>query len=144
MPSTSPGESYTIAIVTTTANSQEILALESRRIAAMVAQDMATLDAMLADDLSYTHSNGTTDTKASFMELVRNPGDHGRYLGVAYRQEEAVALGDSAIVRGIAQISLEGTGGKPDRSYPVLFLDVWTRRGGTWRLAAWQATRLKE
>jgi ketosteroid isomerase-like protein len=130
--------------VTTTAHPQDILALESRRIAAMVAQDMATLDAMLADDLSYTHSNGTTDTKASFMELVRNPGDHGRYLGVDYRNEAAVALGDAAIVRGIAQITLEGTGGKPDRSYPVLFLDVWERRGGTWRLVAWQATRLKE
>ena len=131
-------------MTTTPRLAQEILVLESRRIAAMVGQDMTTLDTMLADDLSYTHSNGTTDTKASFMELVRNPGDHGRYLGVDYRQEAAVALGDAAIVRGIAQITLEGTGGKPDRSYPVLFLDVWERRGGAWRLVAWQATRLKE
>jgi hypothetical protein len=127
----------------TAAIEQDILELESRRIAAMVQQDMATLDRMLADDLTYTHSNGTTDTKDSFMELVRNPGDHGRYLGVDYRHAEAVPLGDAAIVRGIAQITLEGTGGRPDRSYPVLFLDVWARHDGAWRLKAWQATRLK-
>ena len=132
-------------VVTSTSDVQtEILALEQRRIAAMVAQDMATLDALLAGDLSYSHSNGTTDTKASFMELVRNPGDHGRYLGVDYHTSEAVALGDAVIVRGVAQITLEGTGGKPNRSYPVLFLDVWERRGGTWQLVAWQATRQKE
>ena len=127
----------------TAALEQDLLALESRRISAMVQQDMATLDAMLADDLTYTHSNGTTDSKASFMELVRNPGDHGRYLAVDYHRAEVVPLGDAAIFRGVAQITLEGTGGRPDRSYPVLFLDVYERRDGAWRLRAWQATRLK-
>ena len=44
---------------------QKILDLETKRIAAMVAKDIPALDALLADDLSYTHSGGTTDTKAS-------------------------------------------------------------------------------
>src|SRR6185295_12856007 len=47
-----------------------ILDLEAKRIGAMVHKDLATLDALLADDLTYTHSGGTTDTKASFITLI--------------------------------------------------------------------------
>ena len=123
---------------------REILDIEARRIAAMTAQDMATLDAILADDLSYTHSGGHSDTKASFMELVSNPGAHGRYKSVEYAHADVVSLGDTALVRGRAQITLEGYQGAPDRSYPVLFVDVYERRSGRWRLVAWQATRAKD
>jgi hypothetical protein len=35
---------------------------------------LKTLDALLADDLSYTHSGGTTDTKSSFLALIRERG----------------------------------------------------------------------
>jgi hypothetical protein len=134
----------TIGTVTTASLQQEILALESRRIAAMTRQDLATLDAILADDLTYTHSGGHTDTKSSFLSLVGDPGTHGRYRSVEYAHAEVVPLGDAAIVRGRAQITLEGYGGAPDRSYPVLFLDVYERRSGEWRMVAWQATRARE
>jgi hypothetical protein len=49
---------------------QEILRVEGKRIDAMVALDLAALDPILADDLSYSHSSGRTDTKASFLELA--------------------------------------------------------------------------
>lgn len=120
----------------------EILALEARRIVAMTRQDVEALQLLLADDLTYTHSRGATDTKTSFLELIRNPGDHGRYLGVEFSDTEVVSLGDAAIVRGRAQITLERPEGQPHLSYPVLFLDVWERRQQQWRLVAWQATRV--
>lgn len=123
---------------------QDILTLEAKRIAAMTQQDLATLEAILADDLTYTHSRGETDTKASFMELIRKPGDHGRYLGVELSNTQVVPLGDAVVVRGRAQITLERPAGQPPLSYPVLFLDVWERRRGEWRLVAWQATRAKD
>ena len=122
---------------------QEILALEAKRISAMTRQDVATLEALLADDLTYTHSRGETDTKTSFLELIRNPGDHGRYLDVGFSDTQVIPLGDAVVVRGRAQITLERPPGQPALSYPVLFLDVWERRGGQWRLVAWQATRVK-
>jgi ketosteroid isomerase-like protein len=108
----------------------------------MMRQDLDTLDALLADDLTYTHSRGATDTKASFLELIRNPGDHGRYLSVELSNTQVTPLGDAAIVRGRAQITLERPADQPALSYPVLFLDVWERRQGRWRLVAWQATRV--
>ena len=64
-----------------------ILDLETKRIAAMVKKDMATLDALLAEDLSYTHSGGSIDTKASFLTLIK---ERGRYLGVDYSNTHVV------------------------------------------------------
>lgn len=113
-----------------------ILGLEAKRIAAMVNKDIATLDALLADDLTYTHSGGTTDTKASFTTLIK---ERGRYQGVDYSNTQVIPFpgGNTVAVRGRAQIRLEGVA-----AYPVLFLDVWTRRDGAWKMVAWQATRV--
>ena len=116
---------------------QQILDLETKRIAAMVAKDMTTLDALLSDDLSYTHSGGTTDTKASFMALIK---DRGRYTGIDYLNSQVSVWNDAtAMVRGVAQIRLEGTD-----PYAVQFVDVWTLRSGAWKMIAWQATRVAE
>lgn len=115
---------------------QEILDLEKKRIAAMVSKDIATLDTLLAEDLSYTHSGGTIDSKASFLRLIK---EKGRYLGVDYSNTEVIPWGGNAVVvRGRAQIRLQGT------SYPVLFTDVWALREGAWKMVAWHATRIPE
>jgi len=46
--------------------------------------------------------------------------------------------GDRVVmVRGRAEIRLEGI-----PSYPVLFLNVWAQRDGSWQMVAWQATRI--
>ena len=46
---------------------KEILALEDKRYAAMCGGDFAALEAMLHDELLYTHSSGVTDTKATWL-----------------------------------------------------------------------------
>jgi hypothetical protein len=113
-----------------------VLDLEARRIAAMVSRDLTVLAPMLADDLSYSHSSGRTDTKASFLELVRS----GHYLSVDFPERDVVSCGDAVIVRGRAQMRVHQGG--QDLSYPIRFLDVYARRGGDWQLVAWQATRI--
>jgi ketosteroid isomerase-like protein len=111
-----------------------ILNLERQRVAAMVKKDIPALGALLADDLTYTHSGGTTDTRASFLTLIK---DRGRYLGVDYDNPEVIVMNpDTVLVRGLAQIRRDGTPG-----YPVIFADVWARRDGAWKMVAWQATR---
>ena len=114
-----------------------ILDLEVMRVGAMVKRDIKKLDELLADDLSYTHSGGYADTKPSFIAFIR---DKGNYLAVDFIKRDVIPWGESsAVVRGIAQISLEGKA-----PYQVFFVDVWARRNGKWQMVAWQATRVVE
>ena len=122
---------------------QEILDIEARRVAAMVERDLSTLESILADDLTYTHSGGRIDDKQSFLALIEDT--ESSYLGVDfYPGVEVIPCGDGAVlVRGKAQIRLERiTGEKP--SYPVWFVDVFAKRDGRWQHVAWQATRAPE
>ena len=118
---------------------EEILALEAKRTDAMVRQDIGALASLLADDLSYTHSDGRTDTKESFLGLIG--GSAIRYLGVDFSNQEVIDCGDAVIVRGTARMNLlKEQGGR--QNYSVLFLDVWARREGRWQMVGWQATRV--
>jgi ketosteroid isomerase-like protein len=118
---------------------EEILTLEAKRTDAMIRQDVATLASLLAGDLSYTHSDGRTDTKESFLNLIAAPAL--RYLGVDYANREVLDCGDAAIVRGTARMKLlREPGGR--ENYVVLFLNVWARRDGRWQMVSWHATRV--
>src|SRR5438309_9950197 len=81
---------------------QQILDLEARRIDAMVRRDLIALDELLAEDLTYVHSGGRTDNKASFLALIESPDS--TYLGIDYSGTEVIEAGGAAIVRGRAQI----------------------------------------
>lgn len=121
---------------------EEIMAVERKRVDAMVAEDIPTLSSTLADELTYTHSSGRFDTKASFEALIAGPGSH--YRDVQYSDEEVIDLGGGTVlIRGVARIMLRRDDGEePD--YKVLFVDVYTMRDGRWQMVAWQATRIPE
>jgi ketosteroid isomerase-like protein len=117
----------------------ELLELERKRADAMVRQDIAALSDLLADDLSYVHSDARTDTKDSFLALIA--GTAIRYLAVEFSDREVIDCGDAAIVRGRARLNLiKEPGGRQE--YVVLFLDIWARRNGRWQMVAWHATRV--
>ena len=48
---------------------KEILDLEDKRFGAMIKGDFKALDAMVHEQLLYTHSSGNTDTKPSWLKL---------------------------------------------------------------------------
>ena len=62
---------------------KEILALEDKRYAAMCSGDFAALEAMLHDELLYTHSSGLTDTKATWLASLRRERQNTRARPVA-------------------------------------------------------------
>jgi ketosteroid isomerase-like protein len=55
----------------TTDDVPAVLAAEDRRYQAMLDGDLEALDALCADELSYTHSNGVRDTKAEYFGKLR-------------------------------------------------------------------------
>jgi hypothetical protein len=122
---------------------RQILGLERKRVEAMIAEDIPALSALLADDLTYTHSGGRIDSKESFLALIAAPASH--YLGVDYSDDtETIVCGESVIVRGVAALRLSREGESEETRYSVIFVDVWMNRGDGWQMVAWQATRLPD
>jgi ketosteroid isomerase-like protein len=114
---------------------KEILALEDRRLGAMVARDFGALEKMVHDELLYTHSSGVTDTKASWLESMKS--GKTKYKSASCSDRQVRFFGDVALVRGKAAIEAE-INGQP-RSLKLFFLNAWTRTPQGWKFAAWQS-----
>ncbi|MBL8674563.1 MAG: nuclear transport factor 2 family protein, partial [Rhodospirillales bacterium] len=53
-------------------NGAMVVELDKRRMDAMGKKDVATLKALIADDLIYTHSSARIDTKASLIGAMES------------------------------------------------------------------------
>jgi ketosteroid isomerase-like protein len=116
-------------------NDNEILGLEDKRFAAMVARDFAALEKLVHEELLYTHSSGLTDTKASWLDSMKS--GKVKYKSAACSERQVRFFGEVALVRGKAAIEAE-IGGQP-RSLKLLFLNAWVRTPQGWKFAAWQS-----
>ncbi|MDI1287758.1 MAG: nuclear transport factor 2 family protein [Reyranella sp.] len=119
-------------------NGPTIIDLDAKRMKAMAAKDTATLEAVLADDLIYTHSSARLDTKRSLIDAMVKGTTV--YTGIEASDVKAQDLGDTVVLTGIAQIKVV-SGGTPN-AFGVRFTDVYTRRNGSWQMVTWQSTRL--
>ncbi len=115
-----------------------VLAAEDRRYRAMQEADLATLDEVCADQLSYAHSSGARDTKGEYLGKVRSR--YYVYLRIDHPVERVEVVGDTAIVVGrmTADLLVRGT----PKTIDNLALAVWTRAAGAWRLLAYAPTAL--
>jgi ketosteroid isomerase-like protein len=119
-------------------NGQTIIDLDRKRMQAMAAKDVGTLEAVLADDLIYTHSSARLDTKRSLIDAMVS----GKtvYTGVEPSDVKAQDLGDTVVLTGVAQIKVTANGAA--NAFGVRFTDVYARRDGRWQMVTWQSTRL--
>jgi len=118
----------------------EILALEEKRFAAMVSGDVAVLDALLHQDLVYTHSSAVVDTKASYLEAIRT--GKTRYASQKRFEERVRMCGDCALVTGRAEMQAEVNG--VHKTLRLRYLDVWTKTPQGWKFIAWQSTAIPQ
>ena len=119
-------------------NGQTVIDLDRKRMQAMAAKDIATLEAVLADDLVYTHSSARLDTKQSLIGAMTSGATV--YTGVEASDVRAQDLGDTVVLTGIAQIKVVSNG--TPNAFRVRFTDVYARRDGRWQMVTWQSTRL--
>ena len=118
---------------------QSILAAERRRCDAMIAGDLASLDAALAADLQFHHATGAVDDKAAF--LAKMAAGRIAYAGLAWSEERVTSLGPhSALLTGrmTTDVQVEGV----EKRLNNRVMTVWARQGGDWRLLAFQSTPL--
>jgi hypothetical protein len=111
---------------------EDVLALEEQRYGAMLRADVATLERMLDDALTYTHSNGIVDTKATYLAGVRDK--LWEYNSIAPENARVVVRGSCALVlcRLRIDLSVRGMPKKVDSNV----LAVWVQEGQQCRLLA--------
>jgi ketosteroid isomerase-like protein len=119
-------------------NAQTVIDLDKKRMHAMAAKDVATLQSVLADDLIYTHSSARLDTKKSLVDNMTSGATV--YSSVEPSDVKAQDLGDTVVLTGIAQIKVTSNG--TPNAFGVRFTDVYARRDGRWQMVTWQSTRL--
>jgi ketosteroid isomerase-like protein len=121
-----------------TDDEKQVLAAEERRYAAMVDADLAALEELFTEQLSYTHSSGVRDTKAEYLGKVRS--GYYDYHRIDHPVERVEVVGDTAVVVGrmTADLHVDGT----PKTIDNLALAVWTRSNGGWRLLAYAPSPL--
>jgi hypothetical protein len=121
-------------------NAQMIIELDRKRMTAMAEKDIATLNALISDDLIYTHSSARLDTKQSLIGNMESGATV--YNSVEPSEVKAQDLGSAVVLTGVARIRVT-SGGKPN-AFGVRFTDVYANKGGKWQMVTWQSTRLPD
>jgi len=117
-----------------------IIDLDRKRMQAMGEKDTATLDALLADDLIYTHSSARVDTKQSLIANMKSGATV--YSSIEPSEVRAQDLGDAVVLTGVAWVKVISNGRQLD--FGVRFTDAYAERSGRWQMVVWQSTRLPD
>jgi ketosteroid isomerase-like protein len=119
---------------------QEILKLEHEWALALLSEDAAKLDTLLADNLQYTRSNGKVENKASYLEPIKNGTT--TYSLVKRDDVKVQVNGDTAIVTGRWKTRLQNKPNPPLET-TARYLHVYMKQNGRWLLTAHQNTEIK-
>ncbi len=119
---------------------KQIKAIEQQRFSAMTTKDTVLLRQLLADDLTYLHSNGLLENKE---EHIANIGAGKMVYKTMEPSEMAVRVHrKSAIVNGVIHVT--GNLGEKSFDLRLRYTDVYFKRKGNWQLAAWQSLKLED
>ena len=111
-----------------------VIATERQRFDAQVSKDVAVLDRVLADDLIYAHSNGTSDTKQSYIESIRS--GKSRYEAVDVLEQKVRIYGSTAVIKGVCLIKTQPSDLK------LSYTDVYVKKNGQWQMVTWQSLKM--
>ena len=106
---------------------------------AMLMPDKAKLEALTADQLSYGHSSGKVEDKATFVDVVASKKTV--YKSIELSKQTIAVAGNDAIVRH-AWESESGTGDGKWNVSKIGVLQVWQKQASGWRLLARQAFKV--
>ena len=113
-------------------NEQRVCELEEQRYRAMVAADLAALDRLLDEALTYTHSSGVVDTKASYLAGIRDKV--WEYKKIARENERVVVRGSVALV--FCRLRIDLLVRSAPKKVESNALAVWVADAGQCRLVA--------
>ena len=94
---------------------------------------------LLAEELSYSHSSGAIDTKASLLAGVKNA--NYKWTTLEYKNPTVRVVGPAAIVRFNFVGEQEFTDGKKTPQNLAILMN-WQKQGNEWKLLSRAATKL--
>jgi ketosteroid isomerase-like protein len=112
-------------------------AVESLR-KAMVDADKPVLEKLAADELSYGHSSGKIEDKASFVDAIAS--GKSDFVSIELAEQTIKVVGNTAIVRHLFN-AVTNDGGKPG-TVKLAVLLIWEKQNKEWKLLARQATKI--
>ena len=107
--------------------------------AAQAAGNAEALVALLAEELSYSHSNAKIDTKASLLDGVAKA--NYKWTSREYKDPTVRIVGPAAIVRFNFVGEQEFTDGKKTPQNLAILMN-WVKQGNDWKLLSRAATKL--
>lgn len=107
---------------------------------AQIASNGVTLTTLCAPEVSYSHSSGIVEDRATFVANATS--GKSKFLSLEYRNPAIRIVGNAAVVRfnwvGEQQAASDGT--KTATNLHILM--VWQKQGDEWKLIARGATKL--
>jgi ketosteroid isomerase-like protein len=119
---------------------EQILKIDEARWLAMLHNDVATLQRLLADDVVIFWGDGSVDTKARALAALRSR--QLSYDRIDYQGTRVRLYGSAAVVTGRAMIRYRSEGRTADTVCNVT--RVYAQRQGEWQLVASQTTRIPQ
>jgi len=107
--------------------------------AAQAAGNAEALVSLLAEELSYSHSNAKIDTKASLLDGVAKA--NYKWTSLEYKDPTVRIVGPAAIVRFNFVGEQEFTDGKKTPQNLHILMN-WQKQGSDWKLLSRAATKL--
>ncbi|MBJ6110509.1 nuclear transport factor 2 family protein [Hymenobacter sp. BT523] len=120
---------------------KEIEALERQRFEAQVKKDYAFLEKAFADDLVYTHGDGHENTKAEYIQSIKDGKSQYGKIEVEKLNVRTYNDGKTAVVNGSIFITSPL---KPDGSTSVSHLKyvvVQVKNKQGWQVVLWQSQK---
>jgi ketosteroid isomerase-like protein len=108
--------------------------------AAQVAADAKAFDALCAAELSYSHSDGRVEDKATFIANATN--GKSKFLSLAYQDPKIRVVGTAAIVRfhWVGESEAVADGKKSATNLHILM--NWQKQDADWKLLSRASTKL--
>ena len=117
----------------------EVLLAERALYRAMVDKDFALLDRILSPDLVYAHSTAVAETKQEYLASVA-AGLYD-YESIVSHDAHVRVHAPVALIDGVCDMRV-GARGQPKDLIHLLFVLVWAKADGAWRLEHRHAIRI--
>jgi ketosteroid isomerase-like protein len=128
-------------IVLESKKGKEVLETEYARFHAMIDKDSEGLDRIIHEDLVYIHSNGSVDSKKSFIEAISSGARY--YDDIIVKGAQVRIYGKVGIINGSCTYQRKTEEGSLN-NLSLSYTSVYTKIKGTWKQVSWQSFRLPQ